>query len=133
MNLDPQAMQAILQAGSNDPQAAALKQQQARIDMMRKQALGMIGGQNRGRSTGLASALAGGYIGRQAMGQQTGVDEGMQASAARTADARTKYMDAMMMAMRRQYPEQGMQPPAQPGMPAQPAPPMLPPDGMEDQ
>jgi hypothetical protein len=120
MNLDPQAMQALMGAGANDPQADILKRQQAQINMMRQRSMQSPQGQMAGRVyvPGFAQAAMGVAQGYKANQMQPQVDQGMQAMGQRNTDARSKYADALMMAMRKQYP--------------QPSSPMLPPDGMED-
>lgn len=121
MNLDPQMIQAILASGEADPQAQVLKRQQAQADMLRRQGMQQAPGINAGR---IYNANVGGQMmnmaaGHQARQMQPGIDAGTQAMGQRNVDAKQKYLDAMMMAMRKPYP-----PTEQP---------MLPPDGMEDQ
>lgn len=120
MNLDPETLQLILSSGENDPQAAMLKQQQARANALRQQATQAPQGRMAGRVfvPGVGEAAMNAAAGYQANKMQPQIDQGMTAMGQRNNQARSRYADAMMMAMRRQYPQQAQ--------------PVLPPDGMED-
>jgi hypothetical protein len=122
MNLDPAMIQAILGSGDADPQADILKRQQMQANMMRAASLrDRPQGQMAGRvfSPDIGGTIQDAVAGYQANKMQPGIDAGTTAMAGRNVNAKKGYLDAMMMAMRRQVP-----PPPQP---------VLPPDGMEDQ
>lgn len=117
--MNPQMMQAVLGAGS-DPAAEQAKRKQMLIDSMRRQSMQQPGQQMVGRvalptwGQGIANAM-GGYMASKA---QPGVDAEMQQAQNRQVQTRQQFLDAMMMAMRRDYPQMQQ--------------PMLPPNGMED-
>lgn len=117
---DPQAMQALMGAGENDPQAEALKRQQMMVNMLRQRSMQTPQGQMAGRVfvPGIGDAAMGMASAYRANKMQPQIDQGQQAMAGRNTDARRRYADAMMMAMRRQYPPMQQ--------------PVLPPEGMED-
>jgi hypothetical protein len=125
MNIDPQMIQALMQSGSNDPQAARLKRQQAQADQMRQTGIQQVMSGPQGQEIGgvyqpnYANMIGGALQAYMGNKQQGGIDTAMGEMNSRNMDAKSKYMDAMMMAMRKNYP--------------QPQSPMLPPDGMEDQ
>jgi hypothetical protein len=120
MNIDPNMMQAVLGAGENDPQADILRRQQAQVNAMRQRAGNVQPGQMAGRVfvPNIGGAIAGGVQGYQANQMQPKIDQGMADMGMRNVDAKKRYLDALMMGMRKQYPQQQQ--------------PVLPPDGMED-
>ena len=119
MNLDPSTMSTLL-SGSNDPEQQSINQQQQLVNALRAKGMssaapGHMAGQvyvpNYGQIVGNLAAAA------MAGKQQQNLDQRTTALHDKQMNARTQYLDALMMSLRRQYP-------AQPGM--------LPPDGMED-
>lgn len=121
--MDPQMIQAMLQMGGNDSaQMQQLKRQQKMADMLRQQAMQMPQAQQMGRvssAPGIANVAANAYGLYQANKMQGGIDQGMQQQQQQQTDTKTKYLDALMMALRRNPPQAGQS--------------MLPPNGMEDQ
>lgn len=119
MNLDPQSIEALLALGDDNPEAVKLRRQQAMIDRMRSNAMAPVQTQ----MTGRIASPNWGQIGsnmlqfRAAEKMQPGVDAANTQMGQRANAARRQYIDALMMANRRQYPDQGT---------------VLPPDGMED-
>jgi hypothetical protein len=119
--MDPSMIQSIL-GGANNPQDDRLKRRQMQIDTMRKQA--MQGVQEPGQMVSghyvpnYAGMIGGALSGAMIPGQQAALDADMDANHQRQTDTRSKYLDALMMAMRKQYPQQSG--------------PMMPLDGMED-
>jgi hypothetical protein len=124
MNIDPQMIQALMQSGSNDPQAARLKRQQMQADQMRQSGMQgmmnpdgqMVGGRYIPNTANMIGSAAQMFMGGR---MQPDIDKGMSEMNTRNADAKSKYLEAMMMGLRKNYPQQPQ--------------PMLPPDGMEDQ
>lgn len=118
--MDPNVIQQVLNAGQFDPALEQARRKQATIDRLRERAMSSPSTQMAGRialpnwGQNIANVV-GGY---QANRMQPGVDAAMQQASGRTVDARKQYLDALMMALRRPYPQQTA--------------PVLPPDGMED-
>lgn len=116
--MDPTLIASLLQ--DNSSQAAGLKRQQALADKMRGLAFQPAQGQMVSGHYVAPSPLA--HL-MPLMGAVAGEKLGGQADAAGKAldaqgtDARSRYLDALRMGLRKQYPQAGM---------------MLPPDGMED-
>lgn len=121
-NLTPEQIDAILQSGEDDPQAAPLRRQQMMADQMQKQAMTPQDGIQAGnvyRAAPAWSPLLNAGMGAMAGMQQKQVDAGQQAMAGRNLGARRSYMDAMVAAMRRprqQIDPAASMPPQQGGM-----------------
>jgi hypothetical protein len=114
--LDPELIQAVLgMQGQDDPQAIALKRQQAQVNALRGQSLQPREGHMAGRvyvGPGIADALSQGFQGYAANQMQGGIDSGVQDLSHRNMAAKGKYVDALTRAMRR-APPNNMQTPAQ--------------------
>jgi hypothetical protein len=119
MNLDPQLIEQMLAMGEDDPDATRLKRQQIMIDRMRNNAFAPVDSQMTGRIVSpnygqMASNLMQGIAAHRMQGP---LDQEAKRIASRNVDTRRRYLDSLMMANRRNYPDQGV---------------LLPPDGMED-
>lgn len=120
--MDPQMIQAMLAQGDqNNPEQQALQRKQAMIDAMRQKSMQMPQQQMAGR---LVTPTWGQSLGNLAGGMmankmQPGVDQGVEAQRQKAVNTRSQYLDSLMMAMRKNYPQQQQ--------------PVLPPSGMEDQ
>lgn len=107
-SLTPEAMQAIMNTGDNDPEAVLLKQRQARQESLRRMAMqqphmGQMAGQvfipNLG---GLAMQAGAAYRAKQ---DQPGLDQATTGVMNRTNDARSLYANKLMEALRRRQPQ----------------------------
>lgn len=120
--MDPNMMNSVLALGQQDtdPELLQAKRQQRMIDMLRQRSV-------EGAPTEMAGRVAipnFGQVGANVMGgamankMQPGVDQALGNFNQRNLGAKRGYMDALMMALRRQQPQAGQT--------------MLPPEGMED-
>lgn len=120
--MDANLMNSVLALGQQDtdPQLLQAKRQQRMIDMLRQRSM-------EGAPTEMAGRVVSpnfGQVGANLIGgmtankMQPGVDQALGQYNDRNIAAKRGYMDALMMALRRQPPQAGQT--------------MLPPDGMED-
>lgn len=118
--MDAQLLQALLgnSGGEADPRMVQMQRQQKMIDQMRQQAISPhAGGPAAGATYGPAlQQIAQGIMAKKMQGK---VDTGMQELNQERMGNRSRNLDALIMAMRRQIPGSNTA--------------MLPPDGMEDQ
>lgn len=110
-SLTPEAMQAIMNTGDNDPEMVLLKQRQARADRLRQ--MGMGGGMPQGHMAGrvyippIGDALVKGLALYQAGQQQPQLDADTARVMGNTNAARGQYASKLIDALRRRGPVMG--------------------------